>query len=399
VVLPRPLVQEERAHAELSRTLFELTDRETRLSAILDTAVEGILTIDGEGVIQSFNRAAERMFGWPAAEVIGRNVSMLMPEPDHSRHDGYLRRYLATGEAHIVGGGREVRGRRRDGSLFPLYLAVSEVRPCRTGRLFTGIVRDISELKEADRLKREFVSVVSHELRTPLTSIRGALGLIGGGAVGALSEQAGELVGIARVNADRLVRLLGDILDLEKIESGRLELFLQPLAARELVESTLGGLRPLADEAGVPLSIDGPNSPFIGDRDRLQQVLTNLVANAVKFSPAGSAVTVALLDHSPATPGSIRFEVADRGPGIARDDLPRLFQPFQQLDGSDRRVKGGTGLGLAIAKALVEKHDGTIGVASEPGVGSTFWFEVPSNGPASARRRAGLERAGQEVGL
>ncbi|MBI5548350.1 MAG: PAS domain S-box protein [Deltaproteobacteria bacterium] len=389
IELRRAARQQEKAHAQLSQTLFELANREARLAAVLDTAVEGIVTIDGKGTIQSFNRAAERIFGWAGAEVLGRNVSLLMPEPDHSRHDTYLRRYLETGRAHVIGHGREVRGLRKDGSVFPLYLAVSEVRPCSRGRLFTGILRDISDLKEADRLKREFVSVVSHELRTPIASIRGALGLLEGGAAGPLSEQGAELSRIALSNADRVTRLVGDILDLGKLEAGRLELFLQPVSARDLAAEALQGIRPLADEAGVPLSLQGEDAQLMGDRDRLLQVLTNLVANAVKFSPLGSPVVLAIHEG----PTRVRFEVVDRGPGISQQDLPRLFQRFQQLDGSDRRLKGGTGLGLAISKALVEQHGGTIGVQSEPGVGSTFWFEVPRGGPSTAMEREnGLPR-------
>ncbi|HEY3450557.1 MAG TPA: PAS domain S-box protein [Myxococcales bacterium] len=371
--------KQERAHADLSRTLLELADREARLAAVLDTAAEGIVTIDGSGRIQSFNRAAERIFGWTAAEVRGRNVSVLMPEPDHGRHDGYLRHYRETGQAHIIGKGREVTGRRKDGTVFPLYLAVSEVRSGADDQLFTGILRDLTELKEAERLKSEFVSVASHELRTPLASLRGSLGLLEGRAAGPLTKEAEELVRIARANVDRLIRLSADILDLGRIQAGRYALVLSPLQAREMAEDAVTGLKPLSEEAGVRLELQAADARVVGDRDRLTQVLVNLVANAVKFSPRGSPVLVRvgpLRDRD-----RVRFEVRDRGPGIAAADVPRLFHRFVQLDGSDRRAVGGTGLGLAIAKALVEQHGGQIGVETAPGQGSTFWFEVPSEGP------------------
>lgn len=379
IALRASQAQQERAHAELSRTLLELADREARLEAVLDTAAEGIVTIDATGTIQTFNRAAERIFGWAAEEARGRNVSVLMPEPDHSRHDAYLRRYLETGEGRIIGRGREVTGRRKDGTVFPLYLAVSEVRSGADDRLFAGILRDLTELKEAERLKSEFVSVASHELRTPLASLKGSLGLLEGGAAGPLSAEAQELVRIARANVDRLVRLSSDILDLGRIQAGRYALVLSPLSARELAEAAASTLRPLAEEAGVRLRLETCEARLVGDRDRLLQVLVNLLANAVKFSPGGAQVAVRVLPAQ----GRVRFEVRDQGPGIAPEDVARLFHRFVQLDGSDRRRAGGTGLGLAIAKALVEQHGGSIGVATAPGEGSTFFFEVPCDGPGT----------------
>ncbi|MGC4122498.1 MAG: PAS domain S-box protein [Myxococcales bacterium] len=386
IALRAAQAQQERAHAELSHTLLELADREARLEAVLATAAEGIVTIDGAGRIQTFNRAAERIFGWSAQEVLGRNVSVLMPEPDHSRHDAYLRRYYESGEGRIINRGREVTGRRKDGSVFPLYLAVSEVGSGESDRLFTGILRDLTELKEAERLKSEFVSVASHELRTPLASLRGSLGLLEGGVAGPLSKEAKELVRIARTNVDRLVRLSADILDLGRIQAGRYALVLSPVEARELAEVAVASLKPLSDEAGVRLCLQAAEARLVADRDRLTQVLVNLLGNAVKFSPRGSTVQARVLESGE----RVRFEVCDQGPGIAERDVARLFHRFVQLDGSDRRAVGGTGLGLAIAKALVEQHGGQIGVQTALGAGSTFWFEVPCGGPGSPAAGEGV---------
>jgi PAS domain S-box-containing protein len=236
------------------------------------------------------------------------------------------------------------------------------------------IIRDITERKELERMKAEFVSTVSHELRTPLTSIRGALGLVEGGVAGEASPEVRELVTIARSSCDRLIRLVNDILDLEKMESGKLTVKVAIVRANQLVAACLDSVRPLAAERNIELAVrTAPDLAFQGDEDRLVQVLTNLVSNAVKFSPEGARVRIEIEDTS----DGVRFEVHDRGPGIAEVEQGKLFRRFQQLDGSDRRRHGGTGLGLAIAKAIVEAHRGTIGVESSQGEGSCFWFSIP----------------------
>ncbi|HVK70851.1 MAG TPA: GAF domain-containing sensor histidine kinase [Polyangium sp.] len=236
----------------------------------------------------------------------------------------------------------------------------------------------IEQRKAIERLKDEFVSTVSHELRTPLTSIRGALGLLEGGVLGRLPDDAMELVQIARTNTDRLVRLVNDILDLEKIEAGKLELSPKHVDARRLVSSLVESLSPVAAEAKVELWADVRGEvDLVVDEDRIAQVLTNLMSNALKFSPAEARVELGV---EVTAAGHVRFDVRDRGPGIAEADLARLFNRFEQLDGEHRRTMGGTGLGLAISKAIVEQHGGTIGVTSKLGQGSSFWFEVPQRG-------------------
>jgi signal transduction histidine kinase len=217
--------------------------------------------------------------------------------------------------------------------------------------------------------------VVSHELRTPLTAIRGALGLLGAGIAGDLPAEALELIELAGGNCERLVRLVNDILDIQKIEAGKMSLRLAAVDPAELVPRTVDQMRALAAAGGVGLehAVELP-ARWRADEDRAAQVLTNLISNAIKFSPAGTRVTVRVTAGAPAR---TRVEVRDRGPGIAADQLPRLFGKFQQLDGSDTRAGSGTGLGLAICKAIVELHGGSIGVSTAPGHGSTFWFELP----------------------
>ncbi|MFP2898922.1 ATP-binding protein [Corallococcus sp. 4LFB] len=235
-------------------------------------------------------------------------------------------------------------------------------------------MRDLTERKAVERMKNEFVSTVSHELRTPLTSIRGSLGLLENGIVGELPPQALGMVRIARTNTERLIRLINDILDLEKMESGMLELKLQPQTAQDLVEATLAGVQGVAEAAHVRLRSDVEGAPQVkGDRDRLIQVLTNLVSNAIKFSPQGASVVVAA---GLTADGRVRFSVTDQGSGIPEEKLSRLFGRFQQLDASDTRNKGGTGLGLAISQAIVEQHGGRIDVSSPPSQGATFHFTL-----------------------
>ena len=260
------------------------------------------------------------------------------------------------------------------------------------------IMRDITQWKRLDELKSEFVSTVSHELRTPLTSIRGSLGLLEAGVVGALPAQAHDLVRIARGNSERLIRLINEMLDLDKMEAGKLELHPRALTPAELVRTAVEEIRPLCDLFHVQVeSTIEAHRTFEGDRDRVLQVLVNLLSNAVKFSPEASIIRIK------ASPGGeeegglageltsrapIRFVVENPGPGIAPRDLARLFTRFQQLDGSDGRKRGGTGLGLAISKAIVEQHGGRIGVESEPGRTTRFWFELPASQGATTAAAA-----------
>ncbi|MFZ2407242.1 MAG: response regulator [Methylobacter sp.] len=342
--------------------------------AILDNVIDGIITIDSRGIIQSFNRAGETIFGYAADEIIGRNVNMLMPEPYHSEHDGYLENYHATGIPRIIGIGREVEGRRKDGSVFPMDLAVS--RSTHNGQLlFIGLVRDITERKRVELMKIEFVSTVSHELRTPLTSISGALGLIAGGALGELPEQAKKMLDIAYKNSKRLGLLINDLLDMEKLIADKMHLELQTQPLMPLVEQTLEAVRAFGEQYQVNFELveRADDVQVRVDSGRLQQVLTNFLSNAAKFSPACGQVEVAVRQHK----NVVQVEVVDHGPGIPAEFRSRIFQKFSQADSSDTRQKGGTGLGLSISKELIERMNGLIGFDSEEGQGARFYFCVP----------------------
>lgn len=363
------------------QTESALAEQAQHTQAILDHMVDGIITIDPFGIITSFNPAAERIFGYTAGEALGHNVKLLMPNPHHDAHDGYLRNFQETGEAQIIGLGREVEGQRKDGDLFPMELAIAEVS--RHGKpLYVGMVRDISERKRMERMKSEFVSTVSHELRTPLTSISGALGLIVSGALGALPEQVQQMIAIANKNSQRLTHLINDLLDMEKITAGKLHFDMQPQVLMPLIEHALKENQAYGTErrVGLRLTEDAPEAVVRVDGQRLMQVLGNLLSNAIKYSPEDGTVEVA----AQMSAGKVRVTVVDHGPGIPASFRSRIFQKFAQADSSDTRQKGGTGLGLAITRELVERMGGQIGFDSEAGQGSRFHFELPLwNAPAS----------------
>ncbi|UUZ72436.1 hypothetical protein LP415_01240 [Polaromonas sp. P1(28)-8] len=243
---------------------------------------------------------------------------------------------------------------------------------------FFSLGTDITELKRIDRMKTEFVSTVSHELRTPLTSIRGSLGLISGGVAGELPEAVKSLVAIATSNCERLIRLINDMLDSEKIESGKLRLNLQAAELKPLLRQALAANEGFAAQHGVKLRLRAPDAALQAriDSDRLMQVMTNLLSNAVKFSPAGSTVEVMLSR----TARQVRVEVSDQGPGIPEAFRNRIFQKFSQADSSDTRQKGGSGLGLNISRGLIESMGGRIGFNSNGGAGTTFFLSCPNGG-------------------
>jgi signal transduction histidine kinase len=238
-----------------------------------------------------------------------------------------------------------------------------------------GIVQDVTEQRAVERMKDEFVSVVSHELRTPLTSIRGALGLLAGGALGPLTDKAQRMAEVAMISSERLSRLINDILDVERMEAGELTLQLASCCADDLVSVSTGEMSAMAADAGVTLRVSSADGSVWADRDRIAQALTNLLSNAIKFSSRGGEVTLSAVPSE----GWVTFTVADQGRGIPGDQLEAVFDRFQQVDSSDARDKNGTGLGLPISRGIVEQHGGLIQVTSTPGKGATFSFTLPAD--------------------
>ncbi|HEY9788358.1 MAG TPA: ATP-binding protein [Candidatus Obscuribacterales bacterium] len=352
----------------------KLAEREARMRAIFDTAPDGIVIVSEDLTIESANSAVQQMFGYEPEDLVGRKVASLMDDFGSEDTEKTGSQSLNAGERKILGQAHETVGRRKDGSSFPVEITLS-VLNLGERKIYTGILRDITIRKEAERRVSEFYSTVSHELRTPLTSIRTALGLMTSGAVGEFSEKGAHLVKIAGTECDRLIRLINDILDFRKIEAGKLILKPQLVLPETLIGITFDAMRGLADTADIKLRSDiAAGDEFPCDPDRIVQVLTNLVSNAIKFSDRGSEVIVSVTKDN----GKMRFAVHDQGPGIRQDQIHKLFAKFQQLDSSDTRKQGGTGLGLAISRAIVKQHEGDIGVETKVGQGSTFWFELPA---------------------
>jgi PAS domain S-box-containing protein len=340
---------------------------------ILDSVGEGILGIDRNGVIISGNPAAASMLGRSSDDLAGHRLEQyIVPPPDgHDSKDCPVQATLRDGTRQTSD---EYLFSRADGSTFPADFTCNSMLD-ETGAIIGAVVtfRDITQKFEVDRLKSQFVSTVSHELRTPLTSIRGSLGLLNSGLLGPVSEKGQRMLEIAVSNTDRLVRLINDILDLERMSSGAITLEKQTIDVTELMQEAVDVIKPLADAAGVSIL----TSPFLGsiaaDHDRMVQTLTNLLSNAVKFSPSGSTVSLSA-DSAGST---LRFRIADRGRGIPPGKLESIFERFQQVDASDSRDKGGTGLGLPICRSIVQQHGGRIWAESVFGQGSTFYFTMP----------------------
>ncbi len=338
---------------------------------LLDTIEDGICATDRSGVTSLVNPAAGRLLGAMANELCGLELHDLlhgkMPggcNGDCALHRAIMRNLSAAAEITVF---------RRDGSSFPAEFSLTPILD--QGRYSGSVLsfRDISQRFALDRMKDEFVSTVSHELRTPLTSIRGALGLLSAGLLGTVSDKAANLLRIALSNSDRLVRLINDILDLERIQSGREPLNFRPVQINEIVRQAIDGMQPVADAAGIHLIHDGNDAQAAADPDRLLQVITNLLSNAVKFSPQGSTVAITLRED----PHGITLSVIDQGRGIPADKLDTIFDRFQQVDASDSRQKGGSGLGLAICRTIIRQHGGHIWAERNPVHGSTFRVTLP----------------------
>jgi two-component system sensor kinase FixL len=399
---------------ELHGAEAALRDSEARSTAILQTAVDGIITIDERGIIASFNPGAERLFGYTAGEVIGQNVRLLMPSPYQEEHDGYLARYLRTGEPHIIGIGREVRARRRDGTTFPIALAVSEMH-LDGRRMFTGIVHDLTarvqaeealrqardelevrvrertaELEEANEEVRRFAYIVSHDLRAPLVNFKGfASELRTAAAVlqaalpaalphleppqradvsRALDQDIPEALGFIETSVTRMDHLIRAILHLSRL--GRRDLHWEPLDMQALVQETVQTLTHQIAQRQAQVTVD-PLPTVIADRTAMEQIMGNLLANAVAYlAPSRPGAIVVTGERRPDV---TVFHVRDNGRGIATDDIPKVFEPFRRVG---RQDVPGEGMGLAYVHMLVRRHGGEIRCHSTLGMGTTFTFTI-----------------------
>ncbi|MBD2433129.1 PAS domain S-box protein [Fischerella sp. FACHB-380] len=365
-------------------TARKRAEKELRhLSQALESAVEGISQLDKQGRYVKVNSAYANMVGYESEEMIGMEWHLTVHPEDWEKLNAAYQQMLSNGKVEI-----EARGVRKDGLVFDKQVVMVKAYD---QEQFIGhycFMKDISDRREVERLKDEFISVVNHELRTPLTSISGALDLLANGVLQAAPEDAQRMLNIAATNTDRLLRLINDILDIERIESGKVQIIKQTCDVADLMSQSAEVMEEMAMQAGVTLSVSPLSVRIWADPDRIIQVFTNLLSNAIKFSPTGSTVWLSaelvnelgrISPHLPTTPSPhhILFTVKDQGRGIPAQKLESIFERFGQVDASDSRQKGGTGLGLAICRSILQHHDGQIWAESTLGEGSTFFFTLP----------------------
>jgi PAS domain S-box-containing protein len=365
----------ERRKAEMA-----LQESEVRMRAIFENAVDAIITIDERGIIDRLNPAAVRLFGYEPEEAIGKNVSMLMPSPHREQHDGYLSHYLQTGEKRIIGKGREVEGQRKDGSTFPMDLAVAEMH-IGDRRMFTGVVRDISERKHAEEQRKalldevssaneeltNFAYVVSHDLKAPLRAIGSLANWLSTDYADKFDEEGKEHMRLLVNRVHRMSNLIDGILQYSRV--GRVKESLSAVDLNKVVSEVIDLLAP---PANITITVENRLPMVVVEPVRIQQVFQNLISNAIKYmnKPQGT-VTISCIDDV----RYWRFGIADNGPGIEQRHFERIFQLFQTLAPRDKVES--TGVGLALVKKIVEMYRGKVWVESTVGKGTTFWFTLP----------------------
>lgn len=356
----------------------QLAEALHRSDLILNSAGDGIYGVDAQGRITFANAATGQLTGYRTDELIGQDSHALLhqPEPEgHSADCCPVTVAVRTGAPqHLALDGI----RRKDGTFVEVEKLASPITADGTVNGAVVTFRDITRRRQLERMKDDFTSIVSHELRTPLTSIRASVEMLAGGELGVVPPQAQRMLNIALGNTERLTRLINDILDMERIQAGRLELQPRMVPAQELMEAARDALEAMAGQAGVSVTLTPCDAPVWADPDRATQAFTNVLSNAIKFSPPGGAVRLGAerSDHE------VVFSVVDEGHGIPAEHLELVFTPFHQVDSSDSGAKGGSGLGLPISRRIIEQHGGAMWVRSEPGSGTSFFFGLPVQAPS-----------------
>ena len=377
-----------------------VSNGERRFQELLEAAPDAIMEVDSSGTIVLLNAAAEKLFDYRRDELLGRNIDSLVPDAVRDRHAAHRAGFTAHPSTRTMGRGMILAARRRNGSEFPVEISLS---PANTPEGFrvTAIIRDVTdrrdaedvirranielearnrEVERANHLKSEFLASMSHELRTPLHTILGFTELLKEEQEGPLNEKQHRFLKHVHQDALHLLALINDILDLSKIEAGRLELNRETFDAQTVIRDAVDAIRPQAESKEIALEEILQNAVTVyGDRVRFREILNNLLSNAVKFTPAGGRITVEAEEAG----GLIRFRVTDSGIGIAAEHHEAIFDKFRQVSSTTRGVREGTGLGLAIVKRLVELHGGSILVESELGHGSQFHFTIPAGDPGT----------------
>ena len=374
-----------RLKSELNKTVSQLTRKSSILKSIVDNVGDGIVVVDQDGKPRLMNAAAFKLLVVDWMEIPPEEWPMVY-DPDNEAPRIVLDlppplvpvlRNGTIGEEVYMQSERYPEGK---------YISVTSrniKNMYNTSDGCVAVLHDITKRRKAEKLKDEFVSLVSHELRTPLTSISGALGLLVGGVSGELSKEVAHMIQIAKRNSDRLIRLINDLLDVQKLEAGKLTLCVEALSVVELVQKAIEANQGLTARYNVRFDLKSSllnNDRVMGDEDRLIQVMSNLLSNAAKYAPENTRVIVSLEKRNVS---SIRISVKDNGPGISEDFKPFIFGKFSQAEGTTTRQKEGTGLGLNIARSIVELHNGEIGFDSTEGDGATFFVVLPMFQPLS----------------
>jgi len=355
--------------AQLRKTTTWLSDSEKKVRTLVKVLPVGLFITDEGGMIEAVNPKGISLFKTSTESMVGQNIRRFFePSADGSAMGSIPDKLEETDEplglvALQAGGGK-----------FPCEL---QVCPFSTSGVmqFLVLVDDVTQRHELERMKKEFVAMVSHDLRTPLTSIQTFLSLLGDGLYDESIVPVRQRAVSMGEEAVRLITMINSLLDLDRLEAGRLEMFFDIVTCKSICQRSIQSIKPLAEKRGVALQLSLPpgGANVLADSDYIVQVLINLLSNAVKFSPTAGKVTLQVVT----TEERVKFQVIDEGPGITEDFRTRMFNRFAQASSDDARVKGGSGLGLSIAKSIVEQHGGLIGVESQEGKGSSFWFTIP----------------------
>lgn len=362
------------APVQLTAPASVTNDIDHYLDTVLATIADGIISINSDGIIQRVNAAALSMFGYSTHEVMGKNVSMLMPEPYRSRHDSILARKSSQARPDLFGPVLALKGERKDGSCFDIGMAISLLPPGSSSQ-YVAVIRDVTEQKKLDHLRKSLISVMSHELRTPLTAIIGALSILKTPELVRLPEQALEFVNMALRHSIRLQKLTQQLLDAEQLGSTAIDI---PLSSHELgpiIQQALDDLHPSANLNAVqlPSALPGHGHWVWADSFRLKRVITSILDNAIRYSPAGSRVELTL---TPLNSQMLRILITDFGLGISSDLQATVFQQFANSFEDSSALRAGMGLSLPIAHGFMQQMQGNLGILESSSKGTTLYIDL-----------------------
>jgi PAS domain S-box-containing protein len=354
------------------RSLIEklLKESEARTRSLIENMPVGVVTIEESGTIESINPRTEKIFGYSFDELFGDHLTALFNLPPEMTRE----QFTLMIQQKVLGKTATFESRRKSGEVFPIEMELTEFDSI-DGKRYLAIIQDITERAKAEQFKQELIAMVSHDLRSPLTSVQGVITLLGRGMYGQLNDTGDKRVRSAEQSISRLIHLIDDMLDLERMEAGRLQFNCETVALSSIIDRSIELVYDFAQQSQIHFDVPAHAHNLYVDEDRMIQVLVNLLANAIKFSPKGSTITISAQSVEP---DQVEVCVSDKGPGIAPEYLEFIFDRFAQVEGGSPTHKG-TGLGLAICRAIIEGHEGSIGVHSQVGQGASFWVRLPSS--------------------